>query len=153
MDGVVETLGLKGYQAELQRGVADVPDCVVVDLDAGAMQIMQLDMDGVPMLQYFIGVPLDAPPHDVTALARFVCALNVNLPLTGFEISEARGQVFFRHMQVAVDPHVVAFTTELCDFVMARFAPLIVGVATHMTFEQGVAALVDNLHNWEPEPQ
>lgn len=109
-------------------------------------------MDKPSILQVFALLPLQPTPEHYGDLARFVLKLNNYLPLTGFELSEKDGWVFFRYMLACgpegVDSTLLLDTIWSVAFQIDRYGPLLYGItAGQQTLEQAVKALEESLRS------
>jgi hypothetical protein len=87
------------------------------------------DIDNPPVLQYFVTLPYTVDPTRVDELARLLCMINTNLPLTGFELSEHNEVMVFRHTHAIsvrpLDPGVIAWTWAMIRSAVIEFGPLL----------------------------
>jgi non-homologous end joining protein Ku len=99
------------------------------------------DIDDPPVLQYFVALPYAVQPGMFSNLAQFVCTLNADLPLTGFEAVPTSDVIVFRHTQAVsvrpLDPGVVAWTLAMIGAAVREFGDLVEAVAGG--FEPGSA--------------
>lgn len=81
------------------------------------------------MLQYFVTLPYAVDPTRADGLARLLCMINTNPPLTGFELSERNEVMVFRHTHAIsvrpLDPGVIAWTWAMIRSAVLEFSPLL----------------------------
>jgi len=103
------------------------------------------DVDDPPVVQYFVTLPYSVDPERVDSLARLLCMLNANLPLTGFELSERNEAVVFRHTHAIsvrpLDPGVIAWTWAMIRSAVVEFGSLVERSAGGLGFEDAAAAV------------
>jgi len=102
------------------------------------------------VLQVFCLLPFQPNPASVGDLARFLMALNNHMPITGFELSESDGWIFFRHMLACtvagVDSNLLVDVIWMTSYLVDRFGSHIQGIAAgNQSLAQALAALEDNL--------
>ena len=143
-------------EAFLKLGQGPVPDQIFVALDPDAggrglhLQLMFLPgLDDPAVLQYYVGLPYPVDPDADEALCRFLCALNVTLPVSGFGYHAPEALLFFRHTHAAavapLDPDVVLWTLTTVEFLVGHFGPLVEAVAAGLPLEKAEARLADEL--------
>ena len=103
------------------------------------------DVGQPPVLQYFVSLPYTVDPSSRDQLARFVCTLNTNLPLGGFEYSERNEVVAFRHTHAIsvrpLDPGVIAWAWSMIRTAVVEFGPLVERVAGGLPVEDAAAEM------------
>lgn len=101
--------------------------------------------DNPPVMQYIVFLDDDLVDEALADLARFVAILNAQLTITAFEMSEALGQVVFRHSHTVdpsrIDPGVIAWPLSVIRETVATHGPLIEHVANGKSFDEAVAML------------
>lgn len=102
-------------------------------------------LENPPVVQYMVFLDYDVVTGAGADLARFIALVNSQLTLTGFEMSEAYGQVVFRHTH-AIDPHridpgVVAWPLSVIRETIDTYGPLVERVSTGRDLGESVAAL------------
>jgi hypothetical protein len=156
LDVVAEALREADVDAVLKLGHGPSPDQLLVALQADQrgrvlhLQIMVLEgMGDLPVLQYFVGLPYRVSPGTEIDLCRTICATNPNVPLTGFELSEAQATLFFRYNQcVATDPlelSVIGWTIAMIEVIISRFGPLLEEVGEGLPFLDARQRLVADI--------
>jgi hypothetical protein len=127
---------------------------VALDPDAAGrvlhLQLLFLPgLDDPPVLQYYVGLPYPVDPDADDRLCRFLCALNVTLPLTGFAYHAPDALLFFRHNHAAavtpLDPDIVLWTVTTVEFLVAHFGPLCEAVAAGLSLEEAESRLTGEL--------
>jgi hypothetical protein len=85
------------------------------------------------IMQFFVTLPYLVETSALATLARFVCAVNAELPLTGFEMNERHRVLVFRTTHPVdvdgLDPSVVAWTLSMVSSAIREFGPLVEDVA------------------------
>jgi hypothetical protein len=152
---VAAALREAGWDAFVKLGQGPVPDQLFLALTADArsrvlhLQVMLLEMGDLPALQYFVGLPYRVTAGDPAPLCRLLCALNPDLPISGFEYSEAQSMVFFHHKHCITRESfridVLAWNATMIDFLIGRFGPVVEAVAGGESYEEGRAQLVSLL--------
>ena len=103
------------------------------------------EVDDPPVLQYFVPLPYAVGASAFPDLARFLCALNADLPLTGFETAPTTSVVVFRHTQAVsirpLDPGVVAWTLAMVGSAVEAFGDLVEAVAGGLGSEPAIEQL------------
>ena len=158
LEGLTAALRDADFDAFVKLGQGSIPDQIFVALDpdaAGRVLHLQLlflpGLDDPPVLQYYVGLPYAVDPDADDRLCRFLCALNVTLPITGFAYHAPDALVFFRHNHAAavkpLAPAVVLWTVTTIEFLVARFGPLCEAVAAGLSLEEAEARLTGELHD------
>jgi len=110
------------------------------------------DLDDPPVLQYFVALPYAVTMEHVDALARFLCTLNTNLPMAGFELSERNEAIVFRHTHAIsvrpLDPGVIAWSWAMIRSAVIEFGPLVERVAAGLELEVGVTSMDELLSSF-----
>lgn len=136
-------------QVLLQPASPTAPEQLFVVLNIpGAEQpvyVQLLYLPGVSdpwLLQYYVQLDVTLPA-DLTALGRFVNLLDPHLPVPGFELSEARRLLYYRHVRVcaAPDPTGIVETALVIAYLVGRFSPIIHRAVAGEPFELLVSAL------------
>lgn len=103
------------------------------------------DIDDPPIAQYFVALPYVVEPDGLDGLARFVCAVNASLPLTGFEIAVADLAVAFRHTHAVgirpLDPGVIAWSLTMIRSAIEQFGDLVEAVASGFDVSEAMLLL------------
>ena len=98
-----------------------------------------------PVAQYMVFLDYDVDAGAGRDLARFIALVNSQLTLTGFEMSEAYGQVVFRHTHAVdpnrIDPGVIAWPLSVIRESVDTYGPLVEHVANGHSLDEAVAAL------------
>jgi hypothetical protein len=137
---LAEELRSGGVRATVAPGQGATPPQMMTPIEtdsAGRMLRVHTyflpDIDEPPVLQYFVPLPYAVRPGAFADLAGFLCALNADLPLTGFETAPATDVVVFRHTQAVsirpLDPGVVAWTLAMIGSAVEEFGDLVEAVA------------------------
>jgi hypothetical protein len=159
---VARAMADAGWDAFVKLGQGPVPDQLFVALEPDGrgrvlhLQVMLLQLGDLPALQYFVGLPYKVTSTEATALCRFLCALNPDLPIAGFEFSEAQGMLFFNHKHcITLESFrldVLAWNTTMIDFLIRRFGPVIEAVASGLGYAEGRRQLVRLLAELADQP-
>ena len=158
LEGLAAALRDADLDAFVKLGQGPVPDQIYVALDPdGAGRVLHLQLlflpglDDPPVLQYYVGLPYPVDADADDRLCRFLCALNVTLPITGFAYHAADALVFFRHNHAAavtpLDAAVVLWTVTTIEFLVGHFGPLCEAVAAGLPLEEAEARLTGELRD------
>ncbi len=137
-----------GHEILLQPGHADRPDQLFVAFTIDALptplhlQLLYLpDTQDPALLQFFVQIATEV--EDDGNLGRFVHVLNPHLPVPGFELSEARKLLYYRHVRVCPgDDLDGAVTTALMViYLVGRFAPLLQEAVRGRSLDDSLRAL------------
>jgi len=158
-DTIVPALHSQGFMTRVIPASDEVPaDQLLVVLDEEAEPASwRVEMVFLPeltepyILQFFALLPIEVKEATLPNLARFILALNANLPLTGFELDEGSGWIYYRHLMPcpdnrALDVELTVDTMWLIHYVIDSFAPLLQDVVEgHKTLAQGLEALQESV--------
>lgn len=108
-------------------------------------------IDEPAALQYFSALPYEIDTRHVAAVAQFVCRLNADLPVTGFELAvpgtdaqPGATAVAFRHTHAVnvrpLDPGVIAWTLSMAAAAITTFGEVLEGVGSTGDLEAAFAA-------------
>lgn len=110
------------------------------------------DVDDPPVLQYFVTLPYAVDIDHVDSLARLLCMVNANLPLTGFELSEHNEAVVFRHTHAIsvrpLDPGVIAWTWAMIRSAVTDFGPIVEQAANGLPLDRAAASIDERMRSY-----
>jgi hypothetical protein len=143
---VAVTLREAGWDAFVKLGQGPVPDQLYIALEPDErgrvlhLQVTVLELGDLPALQYFVGLPYRVDSGVEAELARLLCALNPDLPIAGFEYSEAQAMLFFHHKHcITLESFridVLAWNATMIDFLVRRFGPVVEAAAAGAPFTE-----------------
>lgn len=155
---LVPALNAEGFLTRLIPASEEVPleQLVVVLYDNNPELIWQLEIMFLPLieepsvLQFFVPLPFEINQISISDLARFILLLNTKLSLTGFELREENGWVYYRHLMTCseseLDEELIVNTVWMISYVLDRFAPILREVVEgHKNLQQGIETLAHNL--------
>ncbi|MDP9072973.1 MAG: YbjN domain-containing protein, partial [Actinomycetota bacterium] len=136
---LVARLDEVGIDSFVKLGSGMAPEQLLVALPPdGAGRVLHLQVMFLPdmdpaVLQFFVGLPDRADDEGLDALARFLCAANVVLPVGQFGLVEDQRLVYFRHNVAVADApldfDLFGWTVTMAQFVVANIGPLVEAVA------------------------
>jgi len=107
------------------------------------------DADAPAVLQHFVTLPYDITVAALPTAARFICALNAELPVTGFELGERSRAVVFRHTHAVnirpLDPGVVAWTLAMVSSAVTELGDLVEAAGGGADLDELTTRLQDRL--------
>ena len=150
---LVDEFRAGGLETTLVPASAEFPPQLVLPFESGVegrqLRINTYFVPGVddpPALQYFVTLPyeIDAAA-DGGPIARFLAALNANLPITGFEYAEGGGVVAFRHTHAVsvrpLDPGVMAWTWSMIRSAIDEFGGVVRDVCAGADVDEAITAM------------
>jgi hypothetical protein len=143
-----EALGNQGFVSALVDPTAEMPDAVLLvaledealaarrwQLELSFIPGMEEQLEGLSLLQCFVGFPHELPETAVAATVRAATVLNRKLPLVGFGVLDQPRIACYRHTlllpsEAAAASPLVVQTTWLIDYLLKMFGQTMLAVAS-----------------------
>jgi hypothetical protein len=161
LHALIEPLRGAGIDSFVKLGGGLAPDQLFVALTPDNrgrvlhLQVMFLPDMEPPVLQFYVGLPYLLGDDVLDPLSRFLCAVNVTLPVGQFGLIEDQRLLYFRQNQpVVVSPldfDVFGWSVTMVQFVVGHLGPILEAVAGGLGLAEGRRRLAEALEGVEAD--